>query len=198
MQTQRLWFLFPAALLLGGCASVAPFKGIALNSEGVYVSGLPPIQQDKDYACGAACVAAVAAFWDVPPAEFRAAHPSKPEDLNGADLVALADDLELQAFAYRGSMDNLLENLRQGRPLIVMIPQPMLPGSAPTSALLLNAWNAWGPKPAHWVVVVGITREGAVIIHDPASGPITIKPPTFQSWWRSKDNLTVLIAAQAR
>ena len=189
------WFLLPA-LLLGGCASVAPFKGIALGDESVYVSGLPPIKQDKNYACGAACVAAVAGYWGVTPAEFRAKHPAKPEDLTGRDLQVMATALGLQAFAYRGSMEDLQENLRQGRPLIVMIPQPLLSGADLASALLFNAWNRWGPKPAHWVVVVGITKDKAVLLHDPASGPMVVKPEAFQSWWARKDNLTVLLATR--
>lgn len=58
-------------------------------------------------------------------------------------------------------------NLRQGRPLIVMIPQPLIPGSDLTSAILLNAWDRWGPKPNHWVVVVGLTNDKTVIIQIP-------------------------------
>ena len=189
------WFLLPA-LLLGGCASVAPFKGIALGDESVYVSGLPPIKQDKRYACGAACVAAVAGYWGVTPAEFRAKHPAKPEDLTGRDLQVMATALGLQAFAYRGSMDDLQENLRQGRPLIVMIPQPLKPGADLASALLLNTWNQWGPKPAHWVVVVGITKDKTVFLHDPASGPMVVKLDAFQAWWAKKDNLTVLVTVR--
>lgn len=187
------WFLLPA-LLLGGCASVGPFKGIALDDASVYVSGLPPIKQDKNYACGAACVAAVAAFWNVPLADFRTRHPSLPADTTGQDLQVLARELGLQAFAYRGSMDDLQENLRQGRPLIVMIPQPLMPSADLVSVLLLNSWNRWGPKPAHWVVVVGITKDKAVLLHDPVSGPMVVKLKAFQAWWAKKDNLTVLLA----
>jgi hypothetical protein len=93
-----------------------------------------------------------------------------PADATGRDLQVLAEGLGLQTFAYRGSMDDLQENLRKGRPLIVMIPQPQLPTGELTAALLLNAWNQWGPRPAHWVVVVGFTKNKAVIIHDPDSG----------------------------
>jgi predicted double-glycine peptidase len=233
MQTLRYCWLLLPSLLLGGCASVTAFKGIALDEETVYLSGLPPnepsseqaprylgkglrpdnsgrhpssqqaarncavlIRQDEHYACGAACVAAVAAYWNVSPAEFRAKHPQMPADATGRDLQVLAEGLGLQAFAYRGSMDDLAENLRKGRPLIVMIPQPLLPNGELTASLLLNAWNQWGPKPAHWVVVVGITKNKAVIIHDPYSGPLVVKPEAFQAWWAKKGNLTVLITAR--
>ena len=196
MQTLRYCWLLLPTLLLGGCASVTAFKGITLDDESVYVSGLPPIRQDEHYACGAACVAAVAAYWNVSPAEFRAKYPQMPADATGRDLQVLAEGLGLQAFAYRGSMDDLQENLRKGRPVIVMIPQPLLPNGELTSSLLLNAWNRWGPREAHWVVVVGIARNRAVIIHDPYSGPLVVKPETFQAWWEKKGNLTVLMAAR--
>jgi len=184
------------ALLLGGCTSVAPFKGLSLSEGDIYVCGIPPIRQDKQYACGAACVAAVAAFWSVPIAEFTARHPSLPADATGRDLQVLANDIGLQAFVYRGSMDDLQENLRKGRPLIVMIPQPLIPSGGLTRTTLLNAWNQWGHKPAHWVIAVGITKDKAVLIHDPASGPMVVKPEAFQKWWARKDNLTVLLATR--
>ncbi len=141
-------------------------------------------------------MAAVAAFWNVPLAEFRAKHPSLPADTTGQDLQTLATELGLQAFAYRGSMEDLQENLNKGRPLIVMIPQPLIPNTDLTSALLLNAWDQWGPKPNHWVVVVGLTKDKTVIIHDPASGPIAVKLVAFQEWWAKKDCLTVLLATR--
>ena len=183
------------AASLGGCATVAPFKGLAITEDTVYVAGLPPVRQDRQFACGAACVAAVAAYWNVPLAQFRARHPQMPEDTTGHDLELLAEDLGLHAFAYRGSMDDLRENLRKGRPLIVMIPQPVLPTGGLTGALLINAWNRWGHKPAHWVVVLGLTADRTVIVHDPDSGPMEIKQELFETWWAQKGNLTLLIAA---
>lgn len=151
MQTLRYCWLLLPSFWLGGCASVTTFRGIALDDESVYLSGLPPIKQDEHYACGAACVAAVAAYWNVSPAEFRAKHPQLPTDATGRDLQVLAEGLGLQAFAYRGSMDDLAENLRKGRPLIVMIPQPLPPSGEWTAALVLNAWNQRAPgRPIGW------------------------------------------------
>lgn len=190
--------LFPLllAVLLGGCTSVAPFKGLAITGTSIYVAGLPPVHQDRQYSCGAACVAAVAAYWNVPLDHFRTKCPQMPADATGRDLQLLAESLGLQAFAYRGSLDDLRENLQKGRPLIVMIPQPVLPMGGLTGVPLINAWNQWGRKPAHWVVVVGLNKDNSVILHDPESGPMEVKSASFQSWWTEKDNLTVLIAAR--
>jgi len=194
-ESLRFGWLLLCTLLLGGCSTVTSFKGITLDDETIYVCGLPPIRQDKNYACGPACVAAVSAFWNVPLADFRTKFPSLTTDTTGQDLQRLGKDLGLQAFAYRGSLVDLKDNLRQGRPIIVMIPQPLVPDSGLISMALLNAWDNWGPKPNHWVVVVGLTMDKDVIIHDPDSGPMVVKLDAFQKWWKQKENLTVLLAS---
>ena len=195
MQARRILLPLLSALWLGGCASVAPFKGLAIEDNSVYVAGLPPIHQDQHYACGAACVAAVAAYWNVSLEQFRTQRPQMPEDTTGQDLQRLAEDLGLQAFVYRGSSDDLRANLQHGRPMIVMIPQPVLPTGGLVGEILFNAWNQWGRKPAHWVVVVGMTKDKTVIIHDPESGTIEVKQTFFDQWWAQKGNLSVLITA---
>lgn len=183
------------AMFLGGCATVSSFKGIALDDDTLFVSGLPPIRQDKNYACGAACLASVSAFWGIPLAEFKARIPTLTRETTGQDMQVLGKKLGLQAFAYRGSLEDIKDNLRRGRPLMVMIPQPLIPDRGLISMALINAWDNWGPKSNHWVVVVGLTTDSNVIIHDPASGPMTVKLDAFQRWWAKKGNLTVLLAA---
>ena len=195
MQTQKIICVLLAALCLGGCTSVAPFKGVAIEDDSVYVTGLPPVNQDKHYACGAACVAAVAAYWNVSLAQFRAKRAQMPEDATGHDLQLLAEELGLRAFVYRGSKEDLLDNLQKGRPVIVMIPQAVLPTGGLSSVYLINAWNQWGRKPAHWVIVIGMTKNKNVIIHDPESGPMTVKQVCFEKWWEQKGYLSVLITA---
>jgi predicted double-glycine peptidase len=185
------------ALFAGGCASVTHFKGVTLNEDSVYVSGVAPVRQDKNYACGPACVAAVAALWGIDLGEFTARHPHLPADASGQELEQLAKEFGLQAVVYRGSMDDLQENLRDGRPLIVMIPQPLIANGGLAGDLVLNAWNELGPRPAHWVVVLGTIKNERVIIADPASGPLVVRRDEFQKWWAKKDHLCVLISAAA-
>lgn len=188
-------FLLLALLGTGGCASVTHFRGVTLNEDCVYVNGVPPVRQDKNYACGPACVAAVAALWGVDFADFKARHPSLPADASGHELEQMAKDLGLQAVVYRGSMEDLQQNLREGRPLIVMIPMPLIASGGLASDLLLNAWNEVGPRPAHWVIVLGSVANQRVIVADPASGPLTVRQDEFQKWWAKKENLCVLITA---
>ena len=191
----RFPFLLSLSLLTGGCASVAGFNGLALDDDdGVYVS-VPAVRQSQHHACGAASLAAVAAHWGVSLAEFKSRHPHLPDDTTGKDLQLLAEDLGLRAFVYQGSFDDLRDNLGKGRPLIVMLPKPLLPSGGLIAAMLLNAWNQVGFRPPHWVIVTGFLGEREVIVHDPASGPLLIKQENFRKWWAEMDNLCVLVAA---
>jgi len=195
MRITAVWLLL-AALGLSGCATVGRFDGLRLNDDAVYVSDVTPVRQDKSHACGPACVAAVASHWGVRLDEFKAIQPQMPDDATGHDLQALAERLGLQAFAYRGSMDDLRQNLGQGRPLIVMLPMPLLPRGGWLAELVTNTWNEVGPRPAHWVVVVGAIPGSRLIIDDPASGPLLVREDKFIAWWAQKENLCVLIAAR--
>jgi len=73
-----------------------------------------------------------------------------------------------RVFLLDGEWKDLVEQLKQGRPLIVSLE----PGS---------------PKaPRHYVVVTGIDwRSGAVFIHDPARGKLLrIERAEFEKEWR--------------
>lgn len=193
MRILRCWLL-GAVALLGGCASVTRFNGIALSDDALFVSDVAPIRQEKKHACGPACVAAVAAHWGITLAEFQAKIPQAPVDATGTDMLQMAQRLGLQAFAYRGSMDDLRQNLEKGRPVIVMIPMPMLARGGLVAGAVFNLWNELGPRPPHWVVVIGLVGKECVIINDPASGPLVVRQDRFQSWWTRNDHLCVLIA----
>lgn len=186
------------AVLLGGCSSVASFKGLPLGEDAVYVNGVTPIRQDGDYTCGPACVAAVATHWGVSPAQFKASAAPSPGDSTARDLQALATRLGLVAFVYGGSMDDLRDNLGKGRPVIAMISMPLPPQGDLVTAGLLAAWNEVGPRPAHWVVVVGMIGRKWVILDDPASGPLAVKADRFEKWWKQRDSVAVLVTAPAR
>ena len=172
------------------------FRGIPLTGDSLYVSGVPPLRQDAQYACGPVCVAAVGMHWGVSLDEFKAKYPAAPQDTTGRDLRALVESLGLQAFVFQGSLDDLRDNLRRGRPMIVMItkpPDPVLRRTGVLGALAL-AISERVPHPPHWVVVIGLLGDHAVIVHDPAAGPIQIKAAAFIKWWAAQKNLCVLIA----
>jgi predicted double-glycine peptidase len=193
MQLRRSWIVAPA-LLLGGCATITPFRGVSLDEDVVYVGDVPPVRQDENYACGAAALASVAAHWGVALTDFKARIPHAAADETGPGLQAIAGRLGLQAFSYSGSMADLRDNLGQGRPIIAMIPMPLLPRGGWIAAGVESLWNEVGPRPPHWVTVVGLVGDRWVIIDDPASGPLTIARDRFERWWGQKQNLCVLVA----
>ncbi len=90
-------------------------------------------------------------------------------------------------------MDDLRENIVQGRPIIVMIRKPVDPKMhfADVILPLINNDPLGG---SHWVIVVGFNGNADVIIHDPALGKLVIKRSLFEKWWDSKKNLCLLIA----
>ena len=113
------------------------------------------------------------------------------------DLQALAARLGLQAFVFNGSMDDLRENLGKGRPVITMIAMPLLPRGDLLTAEVLSLWDELGPRPAHWVVVVGTIGRDWVILDDPVSGALTVKTDRFQRWWEQHERVAVLITGPA-
>lgn len=168
-----------------------------MEGESLYVSGLPPIRKNARYACGPACVAAVAGYWGVGMTEFRTRIANAPADTTGKDLREMAEALGLLAFVFQGSLADLQDNLRQGRPVIVMLPKPPDPalrraGWLGAAALALSEHV---PHPPHWVVVIGIVGS-QVVVHDPSAGQLQIESGTFLKWWARTDHLCVLLAGR--
>jgi predicted double-glycine peptidase len=186
-------------LLLAGCSSVSTFRGIPLSEAGgVYVGGVPVVRQDDRYACGPASLAAVAAYWGVDFARFRAADALIARgEASGAQLQTCAEALGLRAFVFRGSAEDAEKNLRRGRPLIVMIPRPADPHS-PGGLIgeVAHAISEHLPRSAHWVVLTGFADNGDAVIQDPASGPLRIRRAKFLADWASLDNACVLVVAR--
>jgi predicted double-glycine peptidase len=184
---------------LGGCTTVSAFRGFSLVEGGTFINGVPPVMQDATYSCGHTCLAAVAAYWGVGLERFRSMLPGRlPVETSGAQLQAEAETLGLQAFVYRGSVADLERNLSAGRPLIVMIPLPVDPRGFPGGLVgtVANFVSSALPRPAHWVVLLGVGPRGDLICHDPRSGTLLLERAGFLSGWARLDNTCVLVAAR--
>jgi ABC-type bacteriocin/lantibiotic exporter with double-glycine peptidase domain len=81
-----------------------------------------------------------------------------------------------RVFSLNGDWKDLLEQLKQGRPLIASLQ----PGNART--------------PLHYVVVTGIDwQTGAVFINDPARGKLLrMERADFEKQWRPNRNWMLL------
>ena len=147
------------------------------------VSSLPVpfVPQDKD-GCGAAALAMVLGYWEVP-ADPRTIQKElrEPElrGIRGSRLAAFAAGLGLVAIPYAGDLDNLREYVAKGRPLIV-------------------AWNM-GRNRFHNVVVVGLDdTRGEVLVHDPARGAERRVPrDTFLKRWAGAGHWTLVVIPKA-
>ena len=194
-------------VLLMGCADssrVSRFRGVTLHEDTVYVRGVAPILQGADTACGPACLAGVAAYWDRPVSTDKLQQSLGPSATQGAhsadELAAAARGLGLKAYPYQGALDNLDANLRQGRPVIVLVRRRVLGemGELGMDGALAERIAAnLLPKHNHWVVVVGADRD-AVIVQDPALGLLRLDRAMFDSWWADRARMALLVVPGSR
>ena len=169
-------------LLAAACAMAADLPGVCLD--------VPFVAQPKN-GCGAASIAMVMQYW-----EHDLAQPHSPradvaaiqealysKQARGIFASAMTKYLEAagyRAFAIHGAWNDLKENLRKGRPLIV--------GLAPE-----------GPHdPLHYVVVAGMDWEkGWLFVNDPARRKLLkVDRAEFEKEWAATQNWTLLAVPQ--
>ena len=164
----------------------------AVSSTAVWID-VPYVHQPSE-GCGAASLAMVMAYWAAQ--QHQAPDTSgdveviqhelySPRD-HGIPAAQLADYLRrhnFQAFALNGRWNDLEEQLRKGRPLIVAL----RPG---------------GQREFHYVVVDGIdSGRGTVTVNDPAERKLlTRERAGFEKEWSATHNwmLLALPAAKAQ
>jgi predicted double-glycine peptidase len=188
--------VFGAAALLAGCSTTDDFKGVEIGETPTLITSVPPLLQTKRVSCGPTSVAAVAAYWGKDYSLLTSnAPPLLAEDFNVTDLTNLVGMLELKSFVYSGSTDDLESHLRNGRPMIVLIPTPEYRhgpevrfNGVPVAALR----GMMAPKYSHWVICIGFT-DSKMILQDPARGRMAVSRTRFESWWNSKKRTCLLI-----
>jgi ABC-type bacteriocin/lantibiotic exporter with double-glycine peptidase domain len=153
--------LVAAPLLVCGCFS--PFyrsvDEARLHANGDYevVSGLEvPAARGPD-GCGAQALAAVLAYHDpdLDPAALADALPWHTEGATPVDLLLAARERGFDARISRGSWDAIVEQVRHGRPPLVML------DAAPEVRTLLQLST---PRRMHWSVVNGVESGGTQVI----------------------------------
>jgi ABC-type bacteriocin/lantibiotic exporter with double-glycine peptidase domain len=156
--------LAAAAFLPVACA--ARYSGLATTSApeelrhecgATAVEGVPFVAQRERDDCGAAALAMIFAYWQVPigRADVHAACPSTDKGgIEAKRLRDLARENGLSAWLVHGELADLEHELARGRPVLVGLAQPWSDGTYP-----------------HYAVVVGICRESdRVVTIDPAHG----------------------------
>ena len=148
---------------------------------------VPYVKQSED-GCGSAVISMLLEYWNAhgagidaqrsdPAAIQRRLYSPKARGIHASDMESYLKESGFRVFPLNGDWKDLLEQLKQGRPLIASIQ----PGSHRT--------------PLHYVVVTGIDwQSGAVFINDPARGKLLrIERADFEREWRPNCNWMLLV-----
>ncbi len=155
------------------------------ETAGVWLD-VPYVKQSED-GCGSAVISMLLEYWKAHDAHVGSQradstaiqnqlYSRKARGIYASDMESYLKDSGFRVFPLNGDWKDLLEQLKQGRPLIVSLQ----PGSA--------------KAPLHYVVVTGIDwRNGAVFINDPARGKLLrVERTEFEKEWRSNSNWMLL------
>lgn len=124
-------------------------KGVAFSNGVKYIRDVPFFPQ-KDYYCGPASLAGILNFYGLKIGQNEIAVKVFNPKLRGSltiDLLNYAKNLGFYARFYRGTLEDLKENVLAGRPMI----------------LFLNLGNTFFPV-RHYLVVVGFNDEDGYVI----------------------------------
>ena len=147
---------------------------------------VPYVKQSED-GCGSAAISMLLEYWiahgagvDSQRADADAIqkrlYSRKVRGIDASDMQRYLRESGFRVFPLNGEWNDLLEQLKQGRPLIASLQ----PGNART--------------PLHYVVVTGIDwQNGAVFLNDPARGKLLrVAREDFEKQWRPNRNWMLL------
>jgi ABC-type bacteriocin/lantibiotic exporter with double-glycine peptidase domain len=173
------------AILLAGCytgsartVSARRMAAVAAEPGWLLVRDVPFIQQRNDRDCGAAALAMVLTYWNVPttPEEISGRFPDDGDGLRAGHLRDLARAKGLDAFLISGQLADLANELERGRPVLVGVAKPYR-----TKNL------------AHYEVVVGFHRDKRLVLTlDPAIGWRENTLEGFAREWVPTNQVTVV------
>lgn len=166
------------------------FLGLPARTEpqergGIWLD-VPYVKQAED-GCGSATISMLLQYWSAHGAEVKSQradaaaiqkqlYSPKLHGIQASDMESYLKTSGFRVFPLNGEWNDLLHQLKQGRPLIASIQ----PGGAKT--------------PLHYVVVTGIDwQKGAVFINDPARGKLLrVAREDFEKQWRQNRNWMLL------
>jgi predicted double-glycine peptidase len=176
----RIAFGLFLVLFLGPSARPEPQE-----KAGIWLD-VPHVKQSED-GCGSAAISMLLQYWAAHGAGIdsqrantttiqKQLYSRKARGIFASDMESYLKDSGFRVFPLIGEWKDLLEQLQQGRPLIVSLQ----PGSA--------------KSPLHYVVVTGIDwQNGAVFLNDPARGKLLrVAREEFEKQWRPNRNWMLL------
>src|SRR6266849_8269114 len=152
---------------------------------------VPYVKQSED-GCGSAAISMLLQYWNAHGAGIdsqrtdaaaiqKQLYSRKVRGIRASDMESYLKESGFRVFPLNGEWKDLLEQLKQGRPLIASLQ----PGSART--------------PLHYVVVTGIDwQSGAVFLNDPRRGKLLrMERADFEKEWRPNRNWMLLVLPKA-
>ena len=179
-RTNRIAFGLLLLFFLGRATQSAPQE-----KAGIWLD-VPYVKQGED-GCGSAAISMLLEYWiahgagvDSQRADAAAIqkrlYSRKVRGIHASDMQSYLRESGFRVFPLKGDWNDLLEQLKLGRPLIASLQ----PGNART--------------PLHYVVVTGIDwQKGAVFLNDPARGKLLrVAREDFEKQWRPNRNWMLL------
>jgi ABC-type bacteriocin/lantibiotic exporter with double-glycine peptidase domain len=167
-------------LFQGPVARTGPQEGA-----GIWLD-VPYVKQTED-GCGSAAISMLLQYWNAHGVGIdtkrsdassiqKQLYSRKAHGIHASDMESYLKASGFRVFPLNGDWKDLLEQLKQGRPLIASLQ----PGRART--------------PLHYVVITGIDwQNGAVFINDPARGKLLrVAREDFEKQWRPNRNWVLL------
>jgi len=159
------------------------------ETAGVWLD-VPYVKQSED-GCGSAAISMILQYWNAHGAQVgpqradamviqKQLYSQKARGIHASDMQSYLKGSGFRVFPLHGDWQDLLEQLKLGRPLIASVQ----PGSTRT--------------PLHYVVVSGIDwQSGAVFINDPRRGKLLrIARADFEKEWRPNRNWMLLVVPE--
>ena len=159
------------------------------ETAGVWLD-VPYVKQSED-GCGSAAISMILQYWNAHGAQVgpqradamviqKQLYSQKARGIHASDMESYLKESGFRVFPLHGDWQDLLEQLKLGRPLIASVQ----PGSTRT--------------PLHYVVVSGIDwQSGAVFINDPRRGKLLrIARADFEKEWRPNRNWMLLVVPE--
>jgi len=161
-----LWFLILP--LIFSCAGLLPKR----ESKDTRLIKNVPFYPQETYQCGPASLAGVLNYWgfNISPGEIAAEiySPNAKGTLD-VDMVFYAARKGFRASQYRGSWEDLKNNIDSNRPLVVLVDD-----------------GFWVYEQAHFMVVVGYDAEGLIVNSGKEQNLFIPLGRFLKSWARTK------------
>jgi ABC-type bacteriocin/lantibiotic exporter with double-glycine peptidase domain len=184
----------PALLLIAMCLATgcSSYRGTARDTTPtklaqqpgwVLLRDVPYVQQETEFECGAAAISMVVSYWThVEPrnvvAHFR---PVGERGIQAGKLRDYARDQGLASFLIEGQLQDIANELKAGRPVLVGLSKPQ------SKDRVLD----------HYEVVVGINVERKRIVTlDPSEGWRENSLEGFAREWKIAGNVTLIVSAK--